>query len=108
MADFTHFPSPGRRSAADQRETGSTAPARASRRNGDQNGGRHDVFFTFVVLIVINELMFGEGSEEYKRVHQYVVRLWIGRPDDSDTAFMLMRELQAVSDNLLVFFPGNW
>ena len=46
-------------------------------------------------LIIANELMFGEENEKY-----YWVRPWIGRPDNSDTAFMLIRELQAVSDNL--------
>ena len=59
------------------------------------------MFFQFAALIVANELMFGEGSQEYKRVHRYWVRPWIGRRDNSDTAFTLMRELQAVSSNLV-------
>ena len=59
------------------------------------------MFFQFAALIVANELMFGEGSQEYKGVHRYWVRPWIGRRDNSDTAFTLMRELQAVSTNLV-------
>ena len=59
------------------------------------------MFFQFAALIVANELMFGEGNQEYKPVHRYWVRPWIGRRDNSDTAFTLMRELQAVSNNLV-------
>ena len=59
------------------------------------------MFFQFAALIVANELMFGEGNQEYKRVHRYWVRPSIGRRDNSDTAFTLMRELQAVSNNLV-------
>ena len=59
------------------------------------------MFFKFAALIVANELMFGEGNQEYKRVHRYWVLPWIGRRDNSDTAFTLMRELQAVSNNLV-------
>ena len=58
------------------------------------------MFFMFEALIIANELMFGEGNEEYIRVHWYWVRPWIGRRDNSDTAFTLMGELEAVSDNL--------
>ena len=61
------------------------------------------MFYKFAALIIANELMFGEGNEEYKRVHRYWVRPWIGRLDNSDTAFTLMQELQAVSDNLYEF-----
>ena len=59
------------------------------------------MFFQFAALIVANELMFGEGNQEYKRVHRYWVLPWIGRRDNSDTAFTLMREMQAVSNNLV-------
>ena len=45
------------------------------------------MFFTFAALIITNELMFGEGNEEYKCVHHYWVNPWIGRRDNSDTAF---------------------
>ena len=56
------------------------------------------MFFTVAALIVANELLFGEGGEKFKRVHRYWVRPWIGRRDNTDTAFTLMRELQAVSN----------
>ena len=39
------------------------------------------MFFAFAALIITNELMFGEGNEEYKWVHHYWVRPWIGRRD---------------------------
>ena len=65
------------------------------------------MFFTVAALIVANELLFGEGGEKYKRVHRYWVRPWIGRRDNIDTAFTLMRELQAVSKTLGFFGCRN-
>ena len=62
------------------------------------------MLFTFAVLIVANELLFGEGDEKYKRVHRYWVRPWIGRRDNTDTAFTLMQELQAVIRTFFIFF----
>ena len=59
------------------------------------------VFLSFVALVVDDDELFGELEEEEKRTHKCWVRSWIGRRDKCDTAYTLLRELQAVRENFV-------
>ena len=57
------------------------------------------VFLSFVALVIDDDELFGELEEEEKRTHKCWVCLWIGLRDKCDTAYTLLRELQAVREN---------
>ena len=53
-------------------------------------------FLTFIALVVDDDEVMGELEKDDRRRHQCWVRPWIARRTKCDTAFTLLRELQAV------------
>ena len=57
-------------------------------------------FLSFIALVINDDNLIGELEEGEKRKHKCWVRPWIGRRNKCDSAYTLLRELQAVRENL--------